>query len=119
MKMPTIISSGSGPISPDPDSSSPQPAVQHKEVIVTPNPTTTAQKRDNAQAERVEAAYQRQPRNAYPSSKPSKGKKKARRKLKRDARYRAVLSDLEAGRISPEEAKKRLPKRQKKTKTVE
>jgi hypothetical protein len=50
--MPNIIKYVSGPSSPDPDSGSPQPAKQYKEVTVTPNPKTRKQARDNKKAER-------------------------------------------------------------------
>jgi hypothetical protein len=87
---------------------------------VTPQPEATAQRRANAKAKRLSAAYERQQENAYaPANKLSKGQKKARRKRIRDVHYKAVQSALESGTISAERAKELLPKRQKSAKNDE
>jgi hypothetical protein len=110
--MPKIIRAQSGPEPLDPDT---QPTVRPPnkvEIVITPEPKTTAQRRANAKAKRLGAAYERQEQNTFASRKLSKWQKKARRKGIRDAYYKAVQSDLQRGAISAERAKELLPKRQ-------
>jgi hypothetical protein len=110
--MPKIIHAQSGPQPPDPDT---RPAVSPPnkvEIVITPEPKTTAQRRANAKAKRLGTAYERQEQNTYAPRKLSKWQKKAQRKGIRDAHYRAVQSDLQRGAISAEHAKELLPKRQ-------
>ena len=115
--MAKIVSSVSGPIPPDPNDPVPRPIVERKEIVVTPNPKTKAQRQANHQAQGLEAAARRQEQNAHAPAKVSKWQKKARRKRERDLRYAVVQGDLAAGRITEDEAKKRLPKRQGKRKS--
>ena len=115
--MAKIISSASGPIPPDPNDPVPRPIVECKEVTKTPNPKTKAQREGNTKAQRSAAAVMRQEQNAHAPAKLSKWQKKARRKRKRERRYAVVQADLAAGRITEDEAKKRLPKRQEKRKS--
>jgi hypothetical protein len=108
--MAKLVNYSSGPISPDPNQ---PPAIDgHKEVIVTPNPKTKAQRQGNTNAQGLKAAAGQQEQNAYAPSKLTRTQKTARRKQKRDHKYKAVQADLAAGRITPEEAKKHLPRRQ-------
>jgi hypothetical protein len=112
--MAKLVNYSSGPISPDPNQ---PPAIDgHKEVIVTPNPKTKAQRQGNTKAQGLIAATKRQEQNAQASVKLSKWQKKARRKRKRELRYKVVQTDQAGGRITLEEAKKLLPKRQEKRK---
>jgi hypothetical protein len=115
--MAKIIYSESGPVPPGPDDPA-RPIVEHKEVVVTPNPRTRTQRQGNTKAERAAAGVRRQEENAHRPAKLSKGQKKARRKRERDRRYKTVQADLTAGRITSEEAKNRLPRRQQSCKTA-
>jgi len=114
--MAKIIQYSSGPRLPDPGEEAPLPIVERKEVVVTPNPKTKAQRQANAQARGLAAAEARQEQNAHAPAKLSKGQKKARRKRERQIRYTAVKADLAAGKITPDEAQNRLPRRQEKRK---
>jgi hypothetical protein len=108
--MAKIINSGSGPIPPDPNQ---PPAIdRRKEVVVTPNPKTKAQREANAKAQGLKAAAGQQEQNAYAPSKLTPTQKTARRKGKRDHKYKAIQADLAAGRITLEDAKNHLPARQ-------
>jgi hypothetical protein len=112
--MAKIVNSGSSPIPSDPNQ---PPAIDgRKEVMVTPEPKTKAQRQVNTKAQGLIAATKRQEQNARASAKLSKWQKKARRKRKRELRYKVVQTDLAGGRITLEEAKKLLPKRQEKRK---
>jgi hypothetical protein len=111
--MAKIISSASGPIPPDPNDPVPRPIVECKEVTKTPNPKTKAQRQANHQAQGLEAAARRQEQNAHAPSKLTPTQKTRRRKRKRDEYCKAEEADQAAGRITPEEAKKRLPTRQR------
>jgi hypothetical protein len=117
--MAKIVNSDSGPIPLDPGERSPRPILERKEPTKTPNPKTKAQREGNAKARRLAAAEARQEHAPAKLSKPklSKWQMKARRKRKREVRYRVVQVDLAAGRITEDEAKKRLPKRQGKRKS--
>jgi hypothetical protein len=112
--MAKLVNYSSGPISPDPNQ--PPAITGRKEVVVTPEPKTKAQRQANAKAQRLVAATKRQEENAHASVKLSKWQKKARRKRIRDIHYKAVQADLKSGAISFEQAKKLLPKRQNSSK---
>jgi hypothetical protein len=114
--MAKIVNSGSGPIPLDPNDS-PHPIDGREEVTITPNPKTKAQRQANTQAQRNAAAAVRQEQNAHAPGKPTPTQTTRRRKRKRDLYYKAVEADLAAGRITPEEAKKRLPTRQPRVKS--
>jgi hypothetical protein len=110
--MAKIVSSASGPESLDPDDprqswatyikdelellgktsyqpDEPRPIVERKEVVVTPNPKTKAQREANHQAQGLKAAVKRQEHAPAKLSKPklSKWQMKARRKREREVRY--------------------------------
>src|SRR6516165_3242889 len=59
------------------------PAVERKEVVVTPEPKTRRQARANKKAERLAQAQKRQVQNAYARLKPIGRAKRAARKRKR------------------------------------
>jgi hypothetical protein len=108
--MAKIISSASGPIPPDPNQ--PRAVDGRKEPVITPEPKTKAQRQANAKARRIQAAYERQlsqaPRN-------DKSRKKAQRRRSRKLHKRVVEDGLKKQTISPEQAQKMLPPRQKRT----
>ena len=110
--MARIVKSGCGPTPPDPNDPVPRPIDGRKEVTITSNPKTKAQRQANHQAQGLEAAVRRQKQNAHAPSKLTPTQRTRRRKAKRDAYYKAVEADLAAGRVTPQEAKKRLPTRQ-------
>jgi hypothetical protein len=110
--MAKIVNSASGPIPPGPLDLAPRAIDGRKELLVTPNPKTKAQRQANTKAQRLIAATKRQEENAYVPAKLSKWQKKARRKRERELRYKVMQADLASGKITPEEAKARLPKRQ-------
>jgi hypothetical protein len=94
--MAKIVNCGSGPIPLDPNDS-PRPIVGRKEVVVTPNPNTKAQRQANTKARRLAAAEARQEQNAHAPAKLSKGQKKARRKHKRELYYKAEQPEMGQG----------------------
>lgn len=114
--MAKIINSASGPIPPDPNEPIPKARPARKEVVVTPDPKTKAQRRANKKAVGLAEAAKRQEKNAYVPHKLRKGQKKARRKRIRDIHFKAMEADLERGTISPERARELLPKRQNQSK---
>jgi hypothetical protein len=114
--MAKIVKICSGPEPPDPNDPPPRPIDGRKEPVVTPNPKTKTHRQGNTKAERIAAAAKRQEANAHAPAKLSKWQKKARRKREREVRYTAVKIDLAAGKITPEEAKNRLPRRQEQRK---
>jgi hypothetical protein len=95
--MAKIVSSASGPIPPDPGDPAPRPILERKEVVVTPNPKTKAQREGNAKAQRLADAVMREEQNAHAPSKLTPTQKTRRRKLKRDEYYKAVEAALAAG----------------------
>jgi hypothetical protein len=103
--MAKIIHCQSGPIQSDPA----PPAIKRKEIVVTPEPKTKAQRRANAKAEKFRAAMERQfePKPA----RNDKSRKKAQRRRKRKLYENAVKDALAKGTISPEQAKNVLPAR--------
>jgi hypothetical protein len=107
--MAKVVNFGSGPIPSDPGDPAPRPIVERKEPTVTPNPKTKAQREGNTKAQRLADAARLQEQNAHAPSKLTPTQKTRRRKRKRDEYYKAVEAALAAGRITPEEAKKRLP----------
>ena len=117
--MAKIVNSVSGPIPPDPNHPVPRPIDGRKEVSVTPNPKTKAQRQANEQAAGLTAAQTQQQQNAYQRPKLSKSQKKAQRKREREIHYKAIQADLASGAISEEQAKNMFPKRQQSTKVSE
>jgi hypothetical protein len=107
--MAKIIRSKSGPIPPDPNDPAPRPLDGRKEVVVTPNPRTKAQRQANAKAKRLEAARIRE---LFPALNDNKSRKKTQRRRKRKQYKQAVEDGLRKGTISPEQATKLLPSRQ-------
>lgn len=85
--MAKIVSSDTIP--PKPGSEHPQPVVERKEVIVTPEPKTRKQARANKKAERLAQAQARQAQNTYAPRKATSRAQRASRKRKREA-YRKV-----------------------------
>src|SRR5262249_31362986 len=84
---------GFGVIPPTPVSDHPQPLVERKEVIVTPEPKTRKQARANKKAERLTQAQERQSQNPYAPLKVTPRSKRAARDRKRKLYQKARDAD--------------------------
>ena len=80
--MAKIINAGSGLIPPDPDEPAPIARPTRKEVVVTPNPKTKAQRKANDKAKRLQAALERQQAGGHEKISKSQAKAQRRRSAK-------------------------------------